>query len=183
LTRSLIAALITVGATVAIRFVYWTQYRVDERKRRSLLVATHALAVSAIIVSYWWVCWHDHRPGLAPFPLTALGWLAFGGGSLLFWWSVFVHATSLVPSEAATLTVAGPYRLLRHPIYSGGLLGALGLLAVVPTFPVLLDWLVLLACMVALARSEERELLRRLPGYREYMTATMGILPLRWRQR
>jgi protein-S-isoprenylcysteine O-methyltransferase Ste14 len=68
---------------------------------------------------------------------------------------------------------------VRHPIYAGGLLGALGLFVAAPTVWLAADWLVLLVSMLALIRSEERELRRRMPAYVDYMKRTPGLFPFR----
>src|SRR5262249_45208015 len=134
--------------------------------------------VVAIVVSYMWVWWRTYEVGVAPRVLVGL--LLFGAGSVLFFWSAVIHKTSLIPRDGSPLTQVGPYRFVRHPIYAGGLLGALGLLVATPSVALAADWAVLLLSMLALIRSEERELRDRLPGYAEYMKRTPGLVPFRF---
>ena len=67
-------------------------------------------------------------------PFTWLGSLAGGlillAGILLVVMAIFRLGPNLTavpyPKEQATLIETGPYRLVRHPIYCGGILSALG---------------------------------------------------------
>jgi protein-S-isoprenylcysteine O-methyltransferase Ste14 len=63
-------------------------------------------------------------------PSPLLGWTGivcylFANG--LFWWSLFAHgkkhpAFAFVPVSPVSFTRSGPYRFIRHPIYSSYLL-------------------------------------------------------------
>jgi protein-S-isoprenylcysteine O-methyltransferase Ste14 len=115
---------------------------------------------------------------LAPgWPDAARWWLKGAGVLLVFAGAlVIVQAARALgsgltpfpkPSEAGTLVEDGPYGVVRHPVYSGGILFAAGISlalspwALVPTG--------LLAVVWALkARVEERFLRERYPGYAEY---------------
>jgi protein-S-isoprenylcysteine O-methyltransferase Ste14 len=174
---ALTAAVAIAASSAAIRYVYWTQYRTRTRGVRAALVSLHFFSVVAIVTSYGWVWWRTYAPDSSA--RNAIGLTVFGLGSLVFFWSAVVHKTSLVPSDDASLTHVGPYRFVRHPIYAGGLLGALGLFVAAPTVWLAADWLVLLVSMLALIRSEERELRRRMPAYVDYMKRTPGLIPFR----
>lgn len=58
------------------------------------------------------------------------GWVGvgcFGLANLIFWWSLSSHgkkhpAFAFIPTAPVSLTKTGPYRLIRHPIYSAYLL-------------------------------------------------------------
>jgi protein-S-isoprenylcysteine O-methyltransferase Ste14 len=115
---------------------------------------------------------------LAPgWPDAARWWLKGAGVLLVFAGAlVIVQAARALgsgltpfpkPSEAGTLVEDGPYGVVRHPVYSGGILFAAGISlalspwALVPTG--------LLAVVWALkARVEERFLLERYRGYAGY---------------
>jgi protein-S-isoprenylcysteine O-methyltransferase Ste14 len=75
------------------------------------------------------------------------------------------------PAEGATLVESGPYAVVRHPIYTGGILFAAGIsLALSP-------WALVATAALALvwalkARVEERFLADRYPGYDDYCRRT-----------
>ncbi len=75
------------------------------------------------------------------------------------------------PLDRGDIVEAGPYRLVRHPIYSGGVLFFAGFsLAFSP-------WALAVAVVLAVvwglkARVEERFLQQRYPGYDRYMAST-----------
>jgi len=109
--------------------------------------------------------------------LVVLGWL---GIFFVFKENTFTSATiELAPDHKVIST--GPYALVRHPMYAGGLV----MLAGMPI--ALASWwglLVLVAMMPALLWrlfDEERFLARNLPGYGEYQkTVRYRLIPLVW---
>ena len=79
--------------------------------------------------------------------------------------------------ENHELIQRGPYRLVRHPIYSGLLLMILGTAIVVGQVG---GFLVLAFCAAGLwlkLRREEALLTKRLPGYSEYRRRTRALIP------
>jgi len=117
----------------------------------------------------------DHRFGWSHVPtgvvlLAELGHLiAFG---ILFW--VFRHNSF----AAATLTVednhrvidTGPYAIVRHPMYAGGLLLMLGTPPALGSFYGLVAVAPVLVALIARLVTEERCLVAQLPGYAAYRT-------------
>ncbi len=81
------------------------------------------------------------------------------------------------PATGASLTQAGPYRVVRHPMYSAALLGGLGA-ALSHTDLIHWFWLIALSALltVKLLR-EERYLTQRYEEYASYKTRTYALLP------
>ncbi|MBI2782456.1 MAG: isoprenylcysteine carboxylmethyltransferase family protein [Chloroflexi bacterium] len=81
------------------------------------------------------------------------------------------------PLPGATLVERGPYRFVRHPIYGGLILGALGL-AVITPWPGTFAAVGLLAVVLDLKRRREEAWLGdRYPGYAAYRGRTRALIP------
>ena len=74
--------------------------------------------------------------------------------------------------EHQTVVRTGPYRLVRHPMYLGVLLGAGAMPLALGSYAAAVSVLPLVALLVVRIRAEERFLAGGLPGYAEYMAAT-----------
>ncbi len=171
---SFFVAILTIPlATLTIWGVYRWQYHAPTPVRR-VLIGAHVSAVTAIIVSYWLLCLKCYLPSRWQYA----GWTLFIVGGGLFWLATFSHRSCLVPDEQNRVVNRGPYRIVRHPIYSGGLLAALGLIAVAPAWQVVVAWGELFLALWALMRFEEGELTERMgEPYLRYMASTKRLVP------
>lgn len=116
-------------------------------------------------------------------------WLRYSGlglmvaGLILRQWAVFTlgrHFSVVVAIEDDhQLIQSGPYRWLRHPAYTGGLLAALGMQLVMGNgWTLLLSMLLLLLAFAYRIRIEERALLAHFgETYRAYQQSTWRLLP------
>jgi protein-S-isoprenylcysteine O-methyltransferase Ste14 len=82
-----------------------------------------------------------------------------------------------VLAQARGLADRGPYRWVRHPLYAGELVSALGLAVAAGTPAAAVTWVVLCLLQGYRAVREEQVLLRALPGYRSYRSRTAALLP------
>ena len=160
---------------------------IERRREGGLVLALRALgglsALAAIVV-------HALSPetmGWASFPSP--GWVPRAGVILglltiptVYWvFSSLGHNVSetVLTKDRHELVMSGPYRWVRHPLYTTGimLLTATGLM--------LKSWLVLLFALVAaivfrfvVVPIEERQLIAKFgDGYRRYMRRTGALLP------
>ncbi len=78
--------------------------------------------------------------------------------------------------EQPELVTSGPYRYVRHPIYTGMSAMVIGTMLV---FPPLLAWCIgMLVYMVVSARREERDMTRRFPdAYPQYKRRSRMLVP------
>lgn len=109
-----------------------------------------------------------HWPArLALFPI---GLLLFVAGGLQMLWGGLTLGRSLTPfpSPRGPHVERGPYRFVRHPIYSGAAVLALGIALASSPFA-LVPALSLVPFFLVKARYEERLLAEDDPGYRGYL--------------
>ena len=81
------------------------------------------------------------------------------------------------PRHGGTLITSGPYRWIRHPMYTSVLLAAAA--AAWKSFETAdtVLWLALLGVLLAKATIEERALMRRFPDYQDYRMRTTRFVP------
>jgi protein-S-isoprenylcysteine O-methyltransferase len=115
-----------------------------------------------------------------------IGMLLVWGGLLLRYWSIHTlgrfFSTRLVIQERHELITAGPYKILRHPSYTGALLTFIGfglgtgnwmsVLVLLGTALVTYAWRI---------RAEERMLTEQFgEAFQEHKKHTWAIIPLVW---
>lgn len=101
------------------------------------------------------------------------GWLAYRGIDALG-----PHLTaSPAPTQAASLVVSGIYERVRHPIYAGVILAAVGWAFFVVSPFALLVALLLAGWLDLKSRREEVWLAERFPEYPAYRERTARFLP------
>jgi protein-S-isoprenylcysteine O-methyltransferase len=118
-------------------------------------------------------------------PVRLLGFIiGLGGAALLVWASAtlgrfLVHEAAVFPDHA--LITRGPYRLLRHPIYSGYLAVLLGSALGTLNVCLLLLWPISLVGILVQAGSEEQLLGSRFgEAYHHYARRTGQLVPRWW---
>ena len=81
------------------------------------------------------------------------------------------------PRAEGHLVDTGPYRWIRHPLYSGMFLGAMGWAVARLSWPAVVGALVLAVVLDLKRRREEAWLLDRYPGYAAYRQRTRALIP------
>lgn len=126
-------------------------------------------------------------PGWPAWPLPwstigmILGLILGGIGALLILAGILSLGRNLAavphPKDDATLVEAGAYRLVRHPIYSGIILGAFGWALLRNGTLTLLYALILFLFFDVKSRREEKWLDRKFPQYRAYQQRVRKLIP------
>jgi len=103
-------------------------------------------------------------------------------GAAVSGWSVLLHGSRLspfpFPVEGMKVIDSGPYRYVRHPMYSGIVLFTLGVGLAYGKPTVLLSSLTFLVFFVAKSGHEEEMMIKYMDGYRDYRsTVPWRIIP------
>ena len=127
-----------------------------------------------------------HWSATAPLALQILGLIGFAAGMGITTWAMLVNrffsrAVRLQPDRGQQVVTSGPYRLVRHPGYSGGLLLLMSAGFALGSWIAMAPILLMLPLMVRRTLIEERMLARALPGYANYMQRVRSrIVPGVW---
>ena len=165
--------------------------------RRMLHQEKHGLQKVIVLLSllamviFFLLCGLDNRRGwsrtcLAPVPwwLTWLALLIFVGGYLLLIPICSANrfaATTIQVEPGQTVADCGPYRLVRHPMYSVALVIWLCLPMALGSFVTLPAVVLMVPILVVRLLNEEKVLRRDLPGYVEYCRRTRyRLIPFVW---
>jgi protein-S-isoprenylcysteine O-methyltransferase Ste14 len=120
-----------------------------------------------------------------PFPLPHAGPIAgavlMAGGGILFLAGLVRLGRALTPlpypKDEAALVQTGPFALVRHPMYGGGLLLALGWALWARSWLTLGYVAVLFVFLDVKSRREERWLPAKFPAYAAYQRRVRKLLP------
>jgi protein-S-isoprenylcysteine O-methyltransferase Ste14 len=109
---------------------------------------------------------------------TTAGWLTVGCGSIIIIIALLsIRTKAAAPTTDDTLVKKGIYSLVRHPIHSGTFLEFAGLLILWPTINVAIAFLAGTLWIYFQSRLEEKDLLKRIPDYGEYMKRVKRFFP------
>lgn len=138
---------------------------------RSTLLVTVQFAASGVLALT--TRFSDFTPTVLVVGVLGLG---------LWGWAVVtmrLRQISMQPdvSDGADLVTHGPFRFIRHPMYSGLTLFLLACVLAPFQWWRLSLWIALLAVLNLKAGVEERLLVEQFPGYSDYCRRTKRILP------
>ena len=157
--------------------------RARDRGTLDLLI----VAVFAALVVGIWLAWHDDgQVATRNGPLLWSGMAAMAAGLMLRWWSVrtlaqyFTVDIAIQPGQE--LVRRGPYRLLRHPSYTGALLTVFGFgIALGDLLATLVVTVPITAAFLWRIRIEEQMLAQAFPdAYPAYARETRRLVPFVW---
>ncbi len=112
---------------------------------------------------------------------SILGGILLLAGGLFIFTGIFNLGSNLTavpyPKEQSTLVETGPYRLVRHPIYSGGIIMAFGWAFWVHGWLTFAYAFILLIFFDIKSRLEEKWLMDKFSGYRSYQARVHKLIP------
>jgi protein-S-isoprenylcysteine O-methyltransferase Ste14 len=139
------------------------------------LVAAQLLLLAALVLIPRGALWSN---GAAAIAVTVV--LVLLGAALAVLGAVGLGpalTASPIPRHGANLVTHGVYGVVRNPIYTGLLVGGLGLVAFGASLWHILTWVALLALFAGKARWEERMLRAQHPEFDEYAARVGRFLP------
>ena len=138
-------------------------------------VSLHVFIVSTNIILYFWLISKDFNP--VHFLLRASGILLFALGLFIIFWGMYsLRKAVFVPGNK--LAAAGPFKYVRHPMYLGGVIGALGLALFAGSLLGAVYSFVLALVLSHIADAEEGELRARFgEEYVGYVGKVPKLLP------
>jgi protein-S-isoprenylcysteine O-methyltransferase Ste14 len=142
-------------------------------------------AVLFVLIAFGWRLWPNAPAWPEPFATAAsiLGFVLMLAGIPLAVTGLIAlqRARSLTalpyPTDEAHLVETGPYAIVRHPIYSGLILGFIGLGLWRHALLTIVFTLALFVLFDLKSRREEAWLIERFPEYREYCRRVKKLLP------
>jgi protein-S-isoprenylcysteine O-methyltransferase Ste14 len=155
--------------------IIWCYLRRGLASATSRSVTAHAAAVTAMLVPFVF-------PLLRVTPSGGIrqwaGDALVAGGTAWAVWSLRSLGRSVsVLAQARVLVDRGPYRWVRHPLYTGEIVSSLGLALLAGGPAALAVWLGFCFLQGYRALREEQLLVAAMPAYRGYQARTAALLP------
>jgi protein-S-isoprenylcysteine O-methyltransferase Ste14 len=110
-----------------------------------------------------------------------VGAILIAAGGAFFLAALFRLGSALTPlpypKDGAALVQTGPFALVRHPIYSGGLIASIGVALVVSGWLTFLYVAALFVLLDIKSRQEERWLAQKFAEYSAYQRRVRKLIP------
>lgn len=155
--------------------IIWAYLRRGPARATSTSITAHAAAITATLIPF-------------TFPLLTRARVTTGReliadillvtGTAWSVWSLGTLGRNLsVIAQAREVVEHGPYRWVRHPLYTGEIVSSLGLAVAAGPVTAAGVWITLVALQVYRARREEQILIVMLPAYAAYRSRTAALMP------
>ncbi len=120
--------------------------------------------------------------GSVSFKLSVISLVFISISFLLAVWAVVSMKESKlrispIPAKEARMIINGPYRVIRHPMYTSIIIGMIGLLIIHFSIIRLIMFLVLIVVLIIKLNWEEKMLLEKFSGYKNYRERTNKLIP------
>jgi protein-S-isoprenylcysteine O-methyltransferase Ste14 len=172
-------ALRTAGVAAVCAFyalIIWCYLRRGPAVSTTRSLTAHLAAVAATLSPFAFPLLPARPPGIAL--ELAADVLVLAGTTWSAWSMRFLGRNLSVLAQARDVVDRGPYRWVRHPLYTGEIVSCLGLAIAAGSAAAAVLWLGLCALQTYRALREEQVLLQTLPGYRAYRARTPALVPM-----
>lgn len=147
----------------------------DQRQLPSLLLVTLQFGLLAVLA---WLA----LPAVLAWNIPLAAWPMATGAVLLAGWAMSANRPGNfnirpIPKDGGALVTHGPYRWIRHPMYTSFLLGAGALAWTAARDEAWLAWWVLSLVLWFKSTLEERWMLAQHSGYAHYQEQTKRFVP------
>jgi protein-S-isoprenylcysteine O-methyltransferase Ste14 len=111
-------------------------------------------------------------------PVQIIGWIIMATGAVIIVIAlVSIRLKAAAPSTGDSLVSKGIYSMVRHPIHSGTFLEFAGLFILWPSLQVGIASVIGVFWILLQSKFEEKDLIKRIPEYKEYMSKVPRFLP------
>lgn len=142
---------------------------------KMFLVSLHVFIVITNIAMYFWLIISDFNR--VPFLLMIMGYLIFAIGLLLIFWGIFELKNAVFVPETK-FVIKGPFKMVRHPMYSGGIIGAAGIAMFAGSILGIIYSIILAIMLAYVSNVEERDLITRFgQEYIDYTKKVPKLVP------
>lgn len=148
---------------------------VTDRARGNILVAIQFVLLAVIVLLPRGSSW------IVALPVTVCAWVAVAVGVLAAVLALITLGKSLsanpVPVESGQLKTSGIFALVRHPVYSGIMIGVIGYAVLARSWFVVAGVVAMGVLFAIKARFEEALLIAKYPDYLEYARRVGRFVP------
>ena len=120
------------------------------------------------------------------FFLKIFGWIGIGLAMALGWWVMSVNtylsrSVRIQKERGQRVITNGPYRFIRHPMYVGTIVYVLCIPMVLDSIWAMVPSILIVFLFIIRTGKEDRTLIEKLPGYREYTkNVRYRLIPYIW---
>ncbi|NJD77400.1 MAG: isoprenylcysteine carboxylmethyltransferase family protein [Candidatus Methanoperedens sp.] len=163
---------------IALKYTKSRAFSGFRAETRALLVAIHVWIVISNILLYFWLVWRDYNP--PHIILRAAGILMFSSGLFIIFWGIHSLRKAVFVPENRVI-VSGPFAFVRHPMYFGGITGAIGLALIAGSLLGLVYSFFLALVLSHISNAEEKDLEARFGmEYAGYKKKVPKLFPRAW---
>jgi protein-S-isoprenylcysteine O-methyltransferase Ste14 len=155
--------------------VIWCYLRRGPAVATSDSITAHAAAVTATWLLFALPLLQGPAAGQGRQALSDV--LVVCGLAWAIWSLRFLGRSMSVLAQARAVIDQGPYRWVRHPLYTGEIVAGLGVALAADSYGAVALWVGLCGLQVYRALREEQVLMQALPAYRSYRERTAALLP------